>query len=245
MILVDDRKGSAELLQPLRRVTTVVPSLIQRLEFGDIAFEGWGPGGRKMIGVERKTLHDMLHCIDDSRFTGHQMVGMRDYYWKSYLLVEGTWRPHDPDGTLMEGYNGGSWRELRYRTQRVRYSKLRRYLFSIELAGVTVLYTRDIAHTAYDIVELYHYFQKRWEDHTSLMEIQQVAIPTLKGKPSLVRKWANDIEDIGVKLSQDAERMFRTPIRLAEADERDWLRIHGIGVTTAQRIVREIHGIRG
>lgn len=243
MILVDSRIGSVELLPHIKRLG--VPTEKASLPFGDIAFEGQGREGTIAVGVERKTLHDMLNCIDDARYNGHQRLGMAEYYQVNFLLIEGLWKPHDPHGTLMEGFKGGtSWAECRYRSSRVMYAKLRRYLFSVSLSGVHVLYTRDLVQTAFDICECWHYFQKPWRSHTSLLEMQKLNLPTLNGKPSLVRKWAADIDGIGVKHSQDAEQLFRKPVALANSEETDWLRIPGIGVKSAQSIVRQIMGVR-
>lgn len=248
MIQVDYRRGaSKEIDVPKLLVEHInrfgVRAEIGDLEFGDFAFEGRGPLGSVMIGIERKTLHDILTCIDDARLTGHQLIGMRQMYTLSTVMLEGHWRFHDPDGWLMEGFNGGtSWGYCRYGSQRNLYSKLYRYLISLQLGGFPVSYSRDITHTAYNVCEWYHYFQKKWDQHTSLLEIQKLNIPSLRFKPTLVRKWAADIEGVGVKLSELAERQFRTPFRLANADEEEWLKIPGIGVKSAQSIVREIWG---
>jgi ERCC4-type nuclease len=215
---------------------------IEQLPYGDFAFEGNGPQGQILVGIERKTLSDMLNCIDDARYVG-QKVGMRKMYRVSILMIEGVWKPDTLTGYLMECIATLTWKPLRYRSQMTRYSKLFRYLLTVQLSGVCVIWTRDIEHTAYNIIECYHYFQKKWEDHTSLMEIHRMNLPELNGKPSLVRRWASDLDDIGVKYSQIAEGLFRTPIRLATADESAWLRIKGIGIGTAQNIIRQIHNV--
>ena len=143
----------------------------------------------------------------------------------------------------MESFNGGNnFAFCRHTSQKVMYSKLRRYLISVSLSGVSVILTRDMWHTAYDVAEHYHYFQKPWDNHTSLLETQKLNIPCLTGKPSLVRKWASDIEGVGVKLGMEAEKLFKRPIVLANSQESDWLRLNHIGVATAQKIVKEIYG---
>jgi len=238
MILIDDRTGSKELLTYIMAIG--VPCEISRLEFGDFAFEGNGPRGRIAIGIERKTLHDMLNCIDDSRYAAHQRPGMNSTYDKNFLILEGNWGPGAPPnmaGVLLEkGY------PCRYRTGKVMYSKLYRYMLSISLSGVTVLHSRDMRETAVNITEVYHYFQKNWEAHTALISTQILAIPALTQKPSLVRRWAADLANIGVKHSIEAERMFKTPIKLAQSTESDWMSIPGIGVKTAMGVIREIWG---
>lgn len=243
MILVDPRIGSKDLLPILKRLG--VPCEMTTLEFGDACFEGRGPEGTICVGIERKNLHDMLNSIEDNRYSGHQRIGMKQMYQVSVLMIEGHWKPHDPQGVLMEGFSGGSaWGYCRPRGQRQMYSKLYRYLMSVSLSGVMVSYSRDAFHTAYNIAEWFHYFQKSWGQHTSLKEIQKIAIPTLNHKPSLTRKWANDLDGIGTKLSEDAEKLFKTPLALATADEMQWLRIPGVGVKSAQQIVRDINGWR-
>lgn len=243
MILIDRAVGSRELEPYIKRLN--VPVEKSDLQFGDAAFEGRGPHGTISVGIERKALHDMLNCIDDARYAGHQRVGMKQMYDISVLMIEGHWKPHDGEGTLMEGYNGGvSWGYCKYRSQRTMYHKLYRYLISVSLTGVIVSYSRDMTHTAFNIVEWFHYFQKSWAAHTSMREIQKVQIPTLNAKPTLARRWAHDLEGIGVKHSEAAERIFKTPIALANADESEWLKIPGVGVKSAQAIVREIWGVK-
>jgi ERCC4-type nuclease len=111
-ILVDYRKGGGKTDAPQIIVDHLAKLGVKAekadLQFGDFAFEGNGPDGTISIGVERKTLHDLLNCIDDARYAGHQRVGMKQMYTISYLLVEGHWRAHDPSGILMEGFNAGT-----------------------------------------------------------------------------------------------------------------------------------------
>jgi len=250
MILVDYRSG-AEKQRDLTTVDKLI-SHIRRigiscdkgaLEFADAAFEGNGPHGKIMIGIERKTLHDMLNCIDDSRYSAHQKVGMGQMYQVSILMLEGCWRPHDPEGWLMEGFNGGtSWGFCKYRSSRTLYTKLFNYLLSVSMSGVLISQSRDLIHTAFNISSIYSYFQKPWESHTSMLEVQKLCIPDMRGKPTLVRKWASDIEDIGVKHSLQAEELFKLPINLANSSEMDWLKLPRLGVKTARKIIKEIRG---
>lgn len=244
MILVSAESRELEGLIRARGV----PVQREALAYGDACFEGNGPQGSIMIGIERKRLHDMLNCIDDARYTGHQRIGMRQMYRVNILAIEGSWRPHSQSDLLMEGFpqSDGSlkWGYCRPAGRNTMYSKLRRYLFSVTLAGIHVIYTRDIVQTAIDIIHWYWYFQKRWHDHTSLLEMQKLNIPTLNRKPTLTRKWAAALEDIGQIKSEAAEKVFRKPIALATADEVDWLRVPGVGVKTAQSIWREVHGVK-
>lgn len=238
MILVDAATGSKEL-QPLIRGMGVVCDKVA-LSYADACFEGNGPNGHISVGVERKTLHDMLNCIDDSRYVSHQRIGMKNMYDVSILIIEGYWKPHE-NGMLMESRDGQSWWVCRPHGKPVMYSKLRRYLISVRYSGVAVNFTRNIWHTAYDICEEFNYHQKPWNKHTSLKEIQKLAIPQLNAKPSLVHRWANALEGSGIVLNEGAVRRFKKPIQLANADETEWIEA-GASVAKAQSIVRQIHG---
>jgi ERCC4-type nuclease len=241
MILVDPRIGSRELLSTIRQHG--VKAELSSLTYGDACFDGFGPKGPVTIGIERKRLHDMLHCIDDKRYSAHQLPGMYQMYDRSILIVEGHWRPHDQQDLLMEGFNGGiSWGPCRYRTQRVLYSKLRRYLMSVAMSGVIVTYSRDLEHTAIDVCEYFRWFQKRWTDHTALIDTQRLVIPSLTLKPTLVRRWASEIDDIGIKYGIEAEKRFKRPVVLANADESEWCQIPGVGPKTAIKVVKQIQG---
>lgn len=240
MIYVDHAKGSIELLPLILQNHIKAERTV--LQAADFCFEGNGPDGVISVGIERKTLHDMLNCIEDARYN-RQRIDMKNIYHVCVLMVEGHWRPHNPDGFLMEGFNDGlSWGYSRHRSQRTMYSKLYRYLIGVASTGVIICYPRNTYQCAYDICEWWHYWQKPFHQHRSLREIQKVAIPTMNFRPTLTRKWANALTDVGVVLSEQAERKFRKPIDLAQADESEWLSVPGVGVVTAKAIVKEIRG---
>lgn len=246
MILVDPKDGadaehktSRELV---RLITALgVPAQIQSLPYGDLCFEGKGPNGSTMsIGFERKTLSDMLNCVDDARLVAHQKLGMSHMYKLSYMILEALWRCDD-QGLLMEGYRqGAAWGWCKFRGAPVMYSKLYRYLISLELAGMHVVHSQGIQSTARNIVEHYHYFQKDWDKHTAMLAMQKVTLPCIDGKPSLTRQWAACIDDVGEGLSSGADKVFDTALELAIATPEDWAQIKGISMDGAKKIVKQI-----
>lgn len=240
MILVAPEIGSKELLPYIKKIG--VPAEIQPLPYGDFCFAGNGPHGEIYIGVERKTLHDLLHCIDDARYGGFQKPGMQLLYTVKYLMVEAIYKPKE-DGLLMEGNEKGQYWICRPGGKPVLYSKVRRYLMSASLSSVIVTHTRSMFETAYDLCEMYHYFNKRWDEHTSMLEMPKAIIPSITGKPSLCLKWAHDLDGVGLKYSLEAEKLFRRKARLlANSEESDWMKIKGIGAPTAMKIIKEING---
>lgn len=238
MIYVAHEKGSIELLPLFLQLGVKAEKSV--MPAGDFCFEGNGPDGTITVGVERKTLHDMLDCIESARYT-QQRRKMKAAYDISVLMVEGHWRPHEA-GWLMEGFNNGTTWGYCKKPSRAMYSSLYRYLIGVASTGVIIGYPKTPWHTAYDVIEWFHYWNKPYASHRSQREIQKVSIPTLNFKPSLLRKWAADLPGVGVELSEAAERKFRKPILLAKADESDWLTIPGVGVKTAKQIVKEIQG---
>ncbi len=263
MILVDSATGSWEMEAIIRRFG--VSCERTHLDFADACFEGNGPLGLVMVGIERKKLADVLDCIDTKRLAGHQLVGLRKQYKFSFLLIEGLWRPDTKSGLLLQGHirpdadgsNRIFWTENLGGGRKAMYHKLRRYLFSVSMSGVSVIYTQDIVQTCYDIVELYQWFAKPWRAHKSMESMhtgyagwnyetaktdELMMIPTLDRKPTLVRRWAACIDGVGVTLSADAQRVFKTPLELANATELDWMDIPGMGLKSAKAIVKQIGG---
>lgn len=254
MIVVDKAVGSFELQTLIQRYG--VPCEKVALDAADAAFEGHGPSGPTMIGVERKKVQEALDCVETGRLGGFQMMKMRKMYGFRFVIIEGQWKPWPAHGSLMQGHPKPDgtvwWTEKGPRGKVESYAKLRRYLFSLTMAGAHVMYTHDILHTAYDICELYHWFQKPWDSHTSMQQVfsghygaapQELAmIPTITSRPSVTRLWALALEGIGQKMSADIERAFPSPRALANADESEWVRVPGIGLKTASNIVRQILG---
>lgn len=245
MILIDDRTGSKELIVPLNKLG--IPTCTLRLEYGDACFEGNGPEGVVSIGVERKALSDMLNCIDDARYSATQLPGMKALYNLSFLCVEGRWEPQYVKdagaGIIYTAKDSGSWYPYTpFRGARpVLYAKLYRYLLSLQLAGVMITLSHNLYHTAYNIAEIYQYFQKPWKRHNALREVQKIHLPTMTGNASLTHRWAANLDGVGVELSESADSHFNSAYDMANADESDWIRVSSrIGARRAMDIVKQI-----
>src|SRR4029077_9874131 len=155
-----------------------------------------------------------------------QRIDMRSYYQIRFLVLEGVWAPHNQTGMLMVVYPNGQWGHANPRGAKVPYSKLFRYLISVALSGTYVIHSKNLFETAYNICELFQYFQKKWTDHTSLRDFQKPTVPSMrfdsnakKFQASLTQRWAADLDGIGTKYSEEADRYFKTPIRLANSEE--------------------------
>jgi len=249
MILIDPRDGGNPQLRTSFRAKQFIerqglPTTRIVLEAGDFAFDGLGPNGPCTIGIERKTLGDMLSCIDSGKFS-EQAVKMRKHFAFRFLALEGVWRPHTDNRCLMEEAGNG-WRYTQPRGHFVQYDKLFNYLISVSLAGIVVQFSRDLEHTCFNVVNTFRWFQKKWNQHKSMQELETLNVPGLlmsrDHEAPLVRRWAAEIDLIGITRSEEAEHYFKTPIRLANSDEVDWLHIQGIAGPSAQKIIRQIQG---
>ena len=248
MILVDERVGSREQLQTLRSLG-VDAELGGRLD-ADFQFDGFGPHGSVLIGLERKTIQDLLNSMRDKRLAGQQLGGMLNCYDICYIVVEGIWRRGRGTG-LVEVLNG-SWRPSRGNH---RYAEVDRFLCSLEeLAGLRIRRTADEEESCAAIADLYLWWQKPYEEHKSL-RVAYAPAPKAARKghrpqmfrsaPTLLETWVNALPGIVDGRAIEIAKNFVSPRDLANADLDRWLAIKGqrIGKKSAQKILEAIEGV--
>lgn len=249
-IAIDSRVGSRELA-PLFRDYGIQPRL-REMEFGDMAFEGNGPAGRCMVGIERKTINDLTACIEDRRLSGHQLPGMAEAYDYCYLIVEGLWRP-SADGGLQIGEAkfsqdqrfGGYWYRPR---QRLLYRAVDNYLATLELqAGIIYRRTLTPVETVAVVVDLWRWWQeKEWGEHSSHVAVYAPArigrgrLQLARREASLCERWAMQLDGVDKRAREVAEH-FGSAAVMAQASESEWREIKGIGKGIAQRAVKDIN----
>jgi len=238
MILIDDRTGSKELYGLLPPGSAE----ICRLEAGDAAFVGCGPGKPMMIGIELKGLSDVLQCIGTGRFAGGQLPKLLRDYDVVYLIVEGAWRP-GKEGTLEKLARGG-WQTVVLGTRVWMYRELDNWLTSIEtMTGVRLRRTESERETAACILNLYHWWtDKEWDEHRSHLAFDRSDRPTLV-KPSLAIRVAKELSGVGYDRAGAVARHFHGSVReMVLAGEDQWKEVAGIGKILSRRIVDELNG---
>jgi len=238
ILLVDSRTGSKELL-PLIQGQGVEVTIADELVAGDFAFEGKGPDATNvLIGVERKTVRDMLNCIGTGRFGGVQLVRLHQMYQRYYLIVEGIYGC-GMDGMLEEpGPNG--WHPLAVGGRGFMHSMLERYLMSVEeCSHIRIHKTSNRLDTARKVANLWHFWNdKAYEKHraTDVKQATHVEI-----KPwSLKRRIASELPGIGTDRSKTVAKHFRSTRQMIAADALDWSQIQGIGMKTARAITTKL-----
>lgn len=232
MILVDDRIGSRHLVDYLKG------SSLTRLEFGDACFFGNGPQGEPIsIGIELKVVDDILACITDGRFAGHQLPGLVKTYDIIYLIMEGRCRANPRDGTLEQPYKKG-W-SRKYHGRPYMWRDLQHWIMTMEFkAGIRFRNTFDRKETALFIRSLYTWWNsKEWEEHRAHLAFDTSSRSSLLlKKPSLLRRIAKELPGIGWDKSRTVEQHFKSVRKMVLAPEREWRELEGIGKKLSHQI---------
>lgn len=243
MLLVDDRIGSKDLLQPLERQG--VPCDLARLDFGDCAFIGRGLNDADVyIGVELKELTDLVASMVSGRFTGHQLPGLQRMYDRSWLLVEGAYRAGESG--ILEHWRPGGWQPIAKGSKRFMACDLEAWLLSQAIRGGMMLWR---AQTRRDTIRflstLYGWWtRKSLDEHRAHQAIYQPPPDrALLMEPSTFVKMAAAIPGVGwdraLKLETACNGSFQT---LGHLSVKELQQVDGIGRITAENIRRAFDG---
>lgn len=238
MITVDSRIGSAELFKLFPSGTAKVGTLA----FGDFAFMGNGPTGPLFIGVERKTISDLITSLNTDRFIGHQLPGLSNMYHRVYLVIEGYARP-SPRDHVLEWRVNGEWECQTHNasSKPIMYSDFIGRLHTLtEMANVRVIHTDKPITTVQHILALKRWWDKPWDQHMSLCAIYE-PLPVTMAKPSLKRRFINVIPGIGWERSKAVADHFRSIAAMVAADVKEWATIEGVGKGIAKRAYDTLH----
>lgn len=250
----DPRAGSKELIPLLQALR--LPVRERLMKFGDFAFTGNGPAGEVRVGIEYKTIDDLLDCMKSKRLVTHQLPGMLKRYTYAYLLIEGCVRPNKYSGLekfkQFKSYSGKGMGMFFSTRAPISYPMMQRYLFTLEnVCGIRVRFTSDKMDSAGFVSALYGWFQKPWGSHHSHLSLpaREDNHPTnvrfILGTPSVVRRMASCIPGIGWARSSAVARKFKTVSGMLEATIATWSEItttdrngrsKRIGLKTAKRI---------
>lgn len=236
VLLVDERSGSENYIEPLRSLGAPVETTI--LDAGDVAFaDAHGRG----VGVELKKIDDLLACITTGRFAGTQLPGLVQNYAHIYLIVEGIWRPNPADGVL-EVWRG-SWRPAGHGKRKPMYRDLANYLTTMEVkGGIHIRRTTSEDETARMVFALYGWYGAI-DDHTSHLAFDRSAQSrdgALLHRPSLAHRIAAEMPGVGYHKGGSAAALFGSVRAMVDADEKAWMKVPGVGKTMAKRIVEAV-----
>ena len=216
--------------------------IICSLEYADFAWSGNGPNGPVNIGVERKTLMDLLQSMTTGRLSGHQMVGLTHQYDWVYLLVEGIWRPDKETGVLQRIGRNGKWASAAQGSRRFMARDIYNFFQTLQvMCGVITVVTSNQWETAMWLTANYSWWQKGWEKHKSHLQFQKPVAHAQLSKPNLVTRMANQLTGIGWDKAKRIGEHFHDIFDLVDAEEEELRKIEGIGPKLAKQIVEEIN----
>jgi ERCC4-type nuclease len=210
VIIVDDRIGSKEFHRLLTRAGAS-PCKVKRLRYGDFKIIGQGPNGKCTVGVERKTISEIVSAIGDSRFVGHQLPGLlgnrkdgRRRYDYVFIVVEGD-RYIDARSGLL---NPQALRHLPRRGHL--YRTVQKFELTLMLkAGIRVIYTKNKSHTTEFLAALHEWFSQSWESHKSAYKVEETAPDgALLDRRTMKRKVANQLTGLAWKRTLKADAYF-------------------------------------
>lgn len=209
-IQIDSRTGSKEF----KKYFPNGLAELTRLQYGDFAFWGNGPEGPVHVGIERKTVHEILN--DKARFASNQLPGMLNTYNICYLVVEGVYK-EGKDGAL-QTYARGGWKDCYgRRLYREFINTLNTYMLK---AGMHVWGTRNKEDTAAWITSTYHWWSdKAYDAHRSHIGLGDNRVTFERVGP--VRRHANLVDGIGWQKSLAAARHYKSVRQFANAEEEE------------------------
>ena len=243
LIRVDDRAGSRDIIPHLPENCRK----LVRLDYGDVAFYGNGPDGRLLhIGYELKSIPDLVACIHDGRFAGHQLPGMQRMYDFSYLVVLNRVR-RNRDGLLQYHDGHGKWRQP-FGGQRypLTLTALRKWLWTMEVqGGIRIMPVDGLSDAAHWILSHYKSWQENWDSHKSLKTFDDSKTFSVFNEPTTLRKVAAQFKQIRWVRSRAAEKHFDSLRDMVLADESEWLEVDGVGPKIARAVVAECRRVIG
>lgn len=238
MLTIDPREGSQNLIEPLSLMG--LPVKKEKLEYGDVAFIGRGPEEAVLgVGLEYKSVSDLLQSWHDGRLLGHQMPGMLNSYSVVYLLVEGVISADSDDRIRYLG-SQGRWKTVRSET---RYTNLIGWLETLRhLYGVHIVQTANLLSTCVAIRSIYQWWQKEYLTHGTAVTIHTPDLRRGLVTPTRIMKVANTFPGVGSEKLLDIEEKFGSIREMVNADAATWREVDGIGKKTSEAIVNYVEG---
>lgn len=239
-LFIDDRAGSKDLMKHL-----TIPAELCRLEFGDALIIGNGPDEAvTTVGVEVKSITDMLQSVDTGRLAAHQLPGLLATYDVPWLLIYGPYRP-GPEKQLQVLTRKG-WRSFKLGVRPVPYGYLESFIFDVAATGCRVKHVHCEEDAAAWLEVLHRWWTKRWSEHKGLRQFDNSKnlslLPGMTVEQFQIAKVAAQLPGIGFERACAVANSFASIGAMLSATEADWQRIDGIGKVIAQTVVRVIRG---
>ena len=254
-VLVDNRAGSADLAEPL--IALGCDAKLTRLDSADVAWTGRGREDRPVrVGVEMKTVPELLQAMDTGRLAGHQIPAMQAAYEEVWVLIVGRVQPSSPGGLLEYQLHEKQvrWWEPRGRSWTLTEFEKRLHTLTLK-AGVKV---KQVAHPRAAVWWLHavsQWWAEGYERHKSFRALYSHVSQAKEDNPVIdltkfsynqqqwmLRHMAAQLPGIGWERSAAILDVFKNPRDMVNADVERWRKVKGIGRTLAPKFVRLMKG---
>jgi ERCC4-type nuclease len=254
-IYIDDRAGSGldrtrdstgclADYPPLDRLATVT-----RLAAGDVCFAGNGPAGRVVVGVEVKSVADLMSSVATGRLQDTQLRPLLEGHQVSWLLVYGDYRPAGDDGHRLEVWHSRASRWVRGKfgssddARPIPYTYLEdRAVFDLTAVGVHVKQVHDLREAAVWVAALHRWWSQPWEAHKGLHVVdttqERSLLPGMTKSELKVLRLVMKLPGIGLDRARAVMRHFPTVLSMMTADANEWREVPGVGETISKDLVR-------
>ena len=235
-VYIDDRAGSKELIrfQPLKDTGELC-----RLNSGDAAFTGNGPDGDVIVGVEVKSIFDLIGSIRTGRLQGTQIPRMVAEFDVCWLLYYGCYRPA-VRGNDLQINRGGKWKGYRLGKQKVPYGYVEGFLLTLSASGVLVKRVSDPREAAAWIGVLHRWYGKRWDQHKGMRTFDNsraiTEMPEMDPGVLLRARVASQLPGVGFERAMAVGRHFGSVTEMVGASEEEWAQVEGIGPVIASAV---------
>lgn len=235
-VLIDDRAGSSDLIDhpPLSTIGELC-----RLDSGDVCLTGNAPNGPALVGVEVKTVLDLIASCNNGRLQARQIPQMLDDYDVVWLLYYGAYRPSIRGNTL-QIQKGRQWVGYRLGGRAVPYGYVEGMLLTLSAVGVRVKHVYDIREAAEWIGVLHRWWSKEWADHKGMKTFdnsrQMSMMPGVDGETMLRAQVAGQLPGVGYKRAMAAAGHFGSIREMVNASAEEWGEIEGIGKVVGKAV---------
>jgi ERCC4-type nuclease len=264
VVLIDDRAGSRDLIKfpPLNSTGELC-----RLDSADVAIPGNGPNGPVVIGIELKSISDLLSSTDRGRLQATQIPDMIGTYDINWILYYGITRP-SPDGASLQILRArykneqGKWKwrsatsfdicaslplywgNYQVGGRDVNYGYLESLILAITDMGFRVKQVSGVQEAAAWIGVVSRRYSKSWEKHRVMRTLDhsgQVALPPEldRGVKQRIR-FAETLPGIRFERAVEAAKHFTSVREMANAPAEEWQKVPKIGKIIAQSVVEAV-----
>jgi len=239
-------EGAEGFAYLFRQHRAALPTQIRMLPAADFCFTGHASLS-SMIGIERKTLKDLLSSKRSGRLAGEQLPKLFDQYDPQlvFLLLESDYRVNAATGALEERFDPYSrkWYPTVIGRQAMLGMELDSFLTTISLkTPITVVHTRNPEETVEFICSLHHYFQEPLHKRHDHIAIHVPALHSNITKASTVRRVAYALDGVGWERSFAVAERVKNVVELVGMTPTQWEELPGFGKTLAKRVWKEIRG---